>query len=82
MGHLTSFPNRNPAEAASGPVLLQSSMALQSADKQALIAGGTGRIGRAIAARLETDGFGVFAGLAGAYLTLEQSGSFQNGMTG
>ena len=36
-------------------------MALQSADKQALIAGGTGRIGRAIAARLETDGFGVFA---------------------
>ena len=25
---------------------------------------------------------GVFAGLAGAYLTLEQSGSFQNGMTG
>ena len=24
---------------------------------------------------------GVFAGLAGAYLTLEQSGSFQNGMT-
>ena len=25
---------------------------------------------------------GIFAGLAGAYLTLEQSGSFQNGMTG
>jgi simple sugar transport system permease protein len=25
---------------------------------------------------------GVFAGLAGAYLTLEQTGSFQNGMTG
>ena len=24
---------------------------------------------------------GIFAGLAGAYLTLEQSGSFQNGMT-
>jgi pteridine reductase len=36
-------------------------MALQSADKQALIAGGTGRVGRAIAARLEADGFGVFA---------------------
>jgi pteridine reductase len=36
-------------------------MPLQSADKQALIAGGTGRIGRAITARLEVDGFGVFA---------------------
>jgi pteridine reductase len=36
-------------------------MGLQSADKQALIAGGTGRVGRAIAARLEADGFGVFA---------------------
>ena len=36
-------------------------MGLQSADKQALIAGGTGRVGRAIASRLEADGFGVFA---------------------
>jgi pteridine reductase len=36
-------------------------MGLQSADKQALVAGGTGRVGRAIAARLEADGYGVFA---------------------
>ena len=36
-------------------------MALQSADKQALVAGGTGRIGRVIAARLQADGFGVLA---------------------
>ncbi len=36
-------------------------MPLQSTDKRALIAGGTGRLGRAIAARLEADGFGVFA---------------------
>ena len=36
-------------------------MPLQSADKQALVAGGTGRIGRAIAARLRADGFGVLA---------------------
>ena len=36
-------------------------MALPSADKRALIAGGTGRVGRAIAARLEADGFGILA---------------------
>jgi pteridine reductase len=36
-------------------------MALPSADKRALIAGGTGRVGRAIAANLEADGFGVLA---------------------
>lgn len=36
-------------------------MALHSADKRALVAGGTGRIGRAVAARLEADGFAVFA---------------------
>jgi len=36
-------------------------MPLQSADKRALVAGGTGRIGRAIAARLEADGWRVVA---------------------
>jgi pteridine reductase len=41
-------------------VLLTPSMSLQPADKQALVAGGTGRLGRAIADRLESDGWGVF----------------------
>ena len=36
-------------------------MPLHSTDKRALVAGGTGRVGRAIAARLEADGFGVLA---------------------
>ncbi len=36
-------------------------MPLQSTDKRALVAGGTGRVGRAIASRLEADGFVVFA---------------------
>jgi pteridine reductase len=36
-------------------------MALPSLDRRALIAGGTGRVGRAIAARLERDGWRVLA---------------------
>jgi pteridine reductase len=36
-------------------------MVLQMDNKRALIAGGTGRIGRAIAARLESEGWRVFA---------------------
>lgn len=36
-------------------------MSLQRADKRALVAGGTGRLGRAIAARLEADGWRVAA---------------------
>src|SRR6476646_10002569 len=36
-------------------------MALRSPDRRALIAGGTGRVGRAIAARLERDGWRVVA---------------------
>ena len=36
-------------------------MALPSPDRRALIAGGTGRVGRAIAARLERDGWRVVA---------------------
>jgi pteridine reductase len=36
-------------------------MALRSPDRRALIAGGTGRVGRAIAARLEHDGWRVVA---------------------
>ena len=37
-------------------------MSLQEADKRALVAGGTGRLGRAIAARLEAEGWLVVAG--------------------
>jgi pteridine reductase len=36
-------------------------MPLHAADKRALVAGGTGRLGRAIAARLEADGWSVVA---------------------
>src|SRR5438067_318000 len=36
-------------------------MSLQEADKRALVAGGTGRLGRAIAARLEAEGWRVVA---------------------
>lgn len=36
-------------------------MPLQTPQKRALVAGGTGRLGRAIAARLETDGWRVLA---------------------
>ena len=36
-------------------------MPLQTAHKRALVAGGTGRVGRAIAARLEADGWRVLA---------------------
>jgi len=42
-------------------VLLQASMSLPEADKRALVAGGTGRLGRAISARLERDGWQVLA---------------------
>jgi pteridine reductase len=42
-------------------VLLTTSMSLQTAHSRALIAGGTGRIGRAIAARLRADGWQVMA---------------------
>lgn len=44
-----------------GSVLLTPSMSLQEVDKRALIAGGTGRLGRAIAARLEAEGWRVVA---------------------
>jgi|SRR4051794_16079939 pteridine reductase len=36
-------------------------MPLQAVDKRALVAGGTGRVGRAIAAALEADGYDVLA---------------------
>jgi NAD(P)-dependent dehydrogenase (short-subunit alcohol dehydrogenase family) len=36
-------------------------MSLQTPDKRALVAGGTGRVGREIAARLQADGWSVFA---------------------
>ena len=36
-------------------------MVLQTDNKRALVAGGTGRIGRAIAARLESEGWQVVA---------------------
>jgi pteridine reductase len=36
-------------------------MVLQMGNKRALVAGGTGRVGRAIAARLESEGWRVFA---------------------
>ena len=42
-------------------VLLKPDMALQVADKRALVAGGTGRVGSAIAQRLESDGWRVLA---------------------
>lgn len=42
-------------------VLLRASMSLPEADKHALVAGGTGRLGRAISARLERDGWSVLA---------------------
>ena len=36
-------------------------MSLQTPNRRGLVAGGTGRVGRAIATRLETDGWSVFA---------------------
>src|SRR3954447_20581276 len=42
-------------------VLLAPSMVLQMGNKRALVAGGTGRIGRAIAARLEAEGWQLMA---------------------
>src|SRR3954471_24374973 len=42
---------------AARPVLLTPSMALPSPDRRALIAAGTGRVGRAIAARLPRGGW-------------------------
>src|SRR3954469_12808662 len=42
-------------------VLLTTSMSLQTAHRRALVAGGTGRVGRAIAARLRADGWQVVA---------------------
>jgi pteridine reductase len=45
-------------------------MSLQEADKRALVAGGTGRLGRAIAARLDAEGWRVVAeGRAGGDLS-------------
>lgn len=44
---------------AKGSVLLPASMSLPERHKRALIAGGTGRLGRAIAARLEAGGWQV-----------------------
>src|SRR4051795_13107485 len=42
-------------------VLLTPSMSLQTDHKRALVAGGTGRLGRAVAARLIGDGWDVVA---------------------
>lgn len=55
---------------AKGSVLLRASMSLRKADKRALVAGGTGRVGAAVAARLEQDGWSVVAaGRAGGDLS-------------
>lgn len=51
-------------------VLLRASMSLPNADKRALVAGGTGRLGRAIAMRLVESGWRVVAtGRAGGDLS-------------
>src|SRR5207248_6381573 len=42
-------------------VLLTASMSLQTPNKRALVAGGTGRIGSAVAERLREDGWSVVA---------------------
>src|SRR5262249_18789301 len=52
------FRTPTPCESS---VLLTRDMPLQMADKRALIAGGTGRLGAAIAARLESEGWRVVA---------------------
>ena len=54
-------PGDTETEACSERVLLLSCMSLQMPDKRALVAGGTGRVGREIAARLEADGWSVVA---------------------
>jgi pteridine reductase len=46
---------------ALGPVLLPAGMPLQTSNKRALIAGGTGRLGTAIAERLRSEGWSVLA---------------------
>ena len=59
---LRSLPRQTPNRyAVRAPVLLLSSMSLQSSDKRALVAGGTGRVGRAIATRLGPTGSASFA---------------------
>ena len=56
-----TFARVSPLTSADRSVLLTPSMALQTHNKRALVAGGTGRIGRAIAARLESEGWQVVA---------------------
>jgi pteridine reductase len=54
--HANTLPTR-----AIGSVLLTRDMPLHEAQKRALVAGGTGRLGRAITARLEEEGWRVVA---------------------
>ena len=70
-------------------VLLTTSMPLQTPHKRALVAGGTGRVGRAIVARLEADGWLVLAagsadgdlrGRAGARTLVERALSELGGL--
>jgi pteridine reductase len=55
------IPARRALDASQRSVLLAPSMPLQVDHKRALVAGGTGRVGRAIAAALEADGYTVLA---------------------
>src|SRR5438067_6477913 len=54
-------PLWQPIETQRHSVLLRSSMNLRTPHSRALIAGGTGRVGAAIAARLRADGCEVYA---------------------
>jgi pteridine reductase len=54
-------PGDTETEACTERVLLLPCMSLQMPDKRALVAGGTGRVGREIAAQLEADGWSVLA---------------------
>jgi pteridine reductase len=58
---VTFLPREARDDAQKRSVLLPPSMSLHRVDRQALVAGGTGRVGRAIAARLEADGWRVLA---------------------
>jgi pteridine reductase len=51
--------SQTSVDAACAPVLLTPSMSLQTPHKRALVAGGTGRVGRAIVQRLRDDGWRV-----------------------
>src|SRR4029079_16884355 len=60
-GRVPIVPTGGAADARAAAVLLTPSMALPSLDSRALVAGVTGRVARAIATRLERDGWRVVA---------------------